>query len=580
MDHRSTLILIRGLIDRLTFLDRHARRSDIFALAPVLIALQDGRVSRHEAGSALAPFDPVVEEYLRSLGRDREAKFTPARRAIRLPLGCRLGLLHFSPLLQLLRLLRGTGPVAAFDGYVFEELPSSEDTILRHLEQTCGWREDLDAVLKRRFGHTLLDYARYLIRLRQKDPILFVLLMAREFTLASRHVAGRVCAVDREWLSRAARLAEVQRLAEMMSYCRGRRQITTGLLRKALEAIVYRKRPSQRRKALREFRHCLPAIRRLTLSVEALRALVLDDMTSEPLLDGDKGGRPTWNSIPNALKREAASRAELLSLHRARHGWTRRGMSMDMYYGIPLEHLAGVAILELSREVAGNEGTEDCAVIAAAMCQNILGLKVTLHRFTKQASLITQVYLRQAGKLGSGGRFDARFQFDPFADGPLFARANALAMGGSTSSCRISVRGLIDIGAAVLAEAFAPQLGPIDPRLGIKVTALITSSLSIPTMDPIFASLLDRRMSELRMRPLDRNDGWDSPDARGRLTAKLRKYRPEVRAAFARFKDLGDRFKDPDAKAEVPAHPHRPLTVQTAPPTLRKPGDRRLPVHR
>lgn len=579
VDLRYLLFLIRGLVSRLALLARYPKRHDILVLAPLLIRLQDGRASRHEVEAAIAPFQSVARDLLRNLARSREASMVPAGRRTHLPLGCRLGLLHFSPLLQILRILRGSGADALVDGWAFEEIPSTKEAILRYLELTCGWRDDLDAVLKRRFNHTLLDYARYLVRLRSKDPVLFVLLMAREFSLANLH-AERECVLDQQWLWRAARLAEVQRVAEIMSYCGHRRQVTTGIIRKALLAIVYRKRPSQRRAALRTYRHCLPAIRRLTLSMEALRALLLGDFSTPPLVDPRNGVTPSWNRIAAEAKLVAASRAELFSWDRSRHGWTRRNMSIDMYYGIPLEQLAAVALIELSRHVAGNEGTEDCAVIAAAMCQHLLGLRLSQHRFAKQASLISQVYLRQAGKLGSAGRFDPRFQIYPFADAGLFAGASALAIGASTAASRTSVRALIDAAAALVMKVCPLQIGPTDYRVAAKVSALLATSLTLPTMDPIFASLLDRRMSELGIRPLDRSDNWDDLASRAGLMEKLRIVRPDVRAAFARFRDLGDRFNHPDVNAKRPAHPHRPLAVKGCLPALRSRRWTRPSIHR
>lgn len=578
MELRSLIIYICGLIARLAFLARHRDRPDIFVLAPILMDLQDGRIHLEDAEAAIAPYGTHIGDYLQHLGRKREAVSAPPRGTIRLPRGCRLSLLHFSPLLQILRIIATRTSQDDVQGYDFPMLPSNEDGIMTHLEASCGWLDDIDAAVALRFGHTLAEYAAYLVGLRKKDPVLFVLLMAREFPLAADYLAKRQCADGRLWLLRAARIAEVQRLAEMMSYSRGRKKIMSSRLRKALDAMVYRKRPSQRKAALKQYRDCLPVIRRLGISIEAVRALLLGDAASASLVSSGNHSPLNWDSIPKALKRLAVSRAELFSMDRSRHCWTRRDMPMDMYYGVPLEQLACVAILELTRGGAGSEGSDECAVIAAAMCQNLMGKKLTLERVSRRASMITQVYLRRVDKLGAGGRFDPRLQFDPFADAALYVGCNALAMGGSMANCRSSVRAFIDVAARVLANRLAVQRGLIDPRLAAQVAAVVASSLTPPTMDPIFASLLDRRMSELGIRPLHRSDRWDHKHGRPQLTARLRKTFRAVRASFARFQDLGKRHNHPDAEIIGPPRPHRPLSVQTAPPMLRKMSPVRRPI--
>lgn len=440
MDLRSLFIFITGLVARLSFLARHAERPDIFVLAPVLIALQDGRCSAREAERALAPFKQHLPDFICLLARGRETRVGPRDGSIRLPRGCRLGLLHFSPLLQLERLLSAERLTTEMPlkEYAFDILPSTEEAILEHLETSCGWNNYIDSQVKRRFGHTLSDYAAYLAHLRRNDPIVFVLLMAREFPMAARYLANRDCDLDTEWLTKAARLAEVQRLAEIMSFARGRRLIKSSRIRKALIAMTCRKRPSQRASAIREYRDCLPAIRRLEASVEAIRALVLGDVASGGLAELPKDAVVDWQAISSEEKRVAASRCQLLSRHRSRHMGARRDVSMDMYYGIPLDQLAIVALTELTAEVAKSEGSDDCKLIAACMTGRLLGRRQTFGRSSRRAPMIAENYLRRYGKLGCGGRFDHRLQFAPMKDEPLYWMMNAAAMGGSTALCRSS----------------------------------------------------------------------------------------------------------------------------------------------
>lgn len=572
MDLRSLFIFIAGLVARLSFLARHAGRPEIFVLAPVLIALQDGRLSAPEAERATAPFMQDLADFLRHLARGRETRIGRGDGSVRLPRGCRLGLLHFSPLVQIARLLSAGRPaaeVSQLKRYDFEVLPSTGEAILKHLETSCGWTNQIDQAVKRRFGHTLADYADYLVRLRRKDPVLFVLLMAREFPLAARYLADRDCQLDSQWLKRAARLAEVQRLADIMSFARGRRLIKSSRIRKALFAMTCRKRPSQRASAIWEYRDCLPVIRRLGSGVEAIRALVLGDAASGGLAELPKNAVVEWQAIPSEAKRVAASRCELFSRHRSRHTGARRDVSIDMYYGIPLDQLAMVALTELTGEVANSEGSDDCALIAACMSGKLLGRRPNFGRSGRRAPMIEEVYLRRYGKLGCGGRFDHRLQLDPTKDESLYWMINAAAIGGSTALCRGSVRGLIDMATSLLTQAFVQNRGPIDPRLAAQVTCLVASSLTPATMDPIFASLIDRCLTEREVPANARVNPWNNPAAKERKLRLLRRTFRNHRGRFARFEDLSGRINHPDANAKRPMQRHRPLSVQLAAPRVR-----------
>lgn len=572
MDLRSLFIFIAGLVARLSFLARHAGRPDIFVLAPVLIALQDGRLPYIQAKSAIRPFARDLPGFLRHLARGRETQISPRQGSLRLPRGCRLGLLHFSPLLQLAKLLSAGTPTrvpSRLKRYNFEVLPSTGQAILKHLETSCGWTNQIDFPVKRRFGHTLAEFADYLVNLRRRDPVLFVLLMARELQLAARYLADCKCQLDHQWLERAARLAEVQRLAEIMSFARGRKLIKSSRIRKAFFAMICRKRPSQRARAIREYRDCLPIVRRLGSSVEAIRALILGDAASGRLAELHKDAIVDWHAIPSEAKRVAASRCELFSRHRGRHVGARRDVSMDMYYGIPLDQLAMVALTELTGEVANSEGSDDCALIAAGMSGKLLGRRPTFGRSGRRAPMIEEVYLRRYGKLGCGGRFDHRLQLDPMKDEPLYWMMNAAAMGGSTAGCRGSVRGLIDISTSLLTQAFARNNGPVDPRLAAQVTCLIASSLTPATMDPVFASLIDRCMIEREIAANSRVNPWNNPKAKKQKLRRLRRTFRAHRERCARFEDLSGRSNHQDANAERPAPQHRPLCVQPAAPRVR-----------
>ncbi len=59
-------------------------------------------------------------------------------------------------------------------------------------------------------------------------------------------------------------------------------------------------------------------------------------------------------------------------------------------------------------------------------------------------------------------------------------------------------------------------------------------------MDPIFASLLDRAMTERGIPANGRTNPWNKPKVRPALIKILRATYRGVRKRFARFKNLGD----------------------------------------
>ena len=523
------MIFATGLATRLAFLDRISDRRDIFDLARILIDYQDKRISKEQALQYLKPFREILPEFLRNLAKRRETDQDARRGSIRLPLGCRLGLLHFSPLLQLAMLLgleemkTGLDPKYSWRTYRFQQLPATKQSILTYLETSCGWTDEIDLAVARRFGHTLFDYADYLWRLRKRDPILFVMLMAREVGLAKAHVQPDERHHGGEWLRRASRIAEIQRCAEMMSYLAGRKLIKVARIRQALKAMVFRKRPRQRAVAGRQFADCMPTIRRLQTSVEAVRALFVGSgalLTKDPIVR-----YLSWASLPDDIKREAAATCELFSRFRtSRHRGARRDLLIDMYCGIPLDAVACVAIYELTVGVAGSDGADDCALIAECMADRLMSPNRVkgYSRLQRRAPMLCDAYLRHVGKLGCGGRFDHRLQMDPEADAPLFQRLATIVSERPTSADSSSVRHIIGLIAQGLARTKYSGGDATDVAISTRVLCHIFSSLTPATMDPIFASLLDRAMTERGILANDRINQWSRPHARPALINVLR----------------------------------------------------------
>jgi len=397
--------------------------------------------------------------------------------------------------------------------------------------------------------------------------------MAREFALAEAYVDHDERRHHHNWLQRMARLAEVQRCAEMMTFMRGRKLIKVSLIRKALKTTVFSKRPSQRARARVKYRKCWGVIRRLHLSVEAVRALFVGDgalLKRVPVVR-----YLGWGSIPTDLKDEAAASCEIFSEDRSkRHRGARRDFLIDMYYGLPLDEVACVAIHELTVAVAGSNGADDCAEIAKCMAEQLIGLHFAkgYDRFQRRVPMLSDAYLRRVGKLGCGGRFDHRLQLTLETDARLYERLAAIMLGRPTSAHESSVRNNIGLIAQGLVKTKARFGSAGEVSICAKVMCHIFSSLTSATMDPIFASLLDRAMTERGIPANGRTNPWNKPKVRPALIKILRATYRGVRKRFARFKDLGGRPNYVVGTKKQPAPKHRPLVVQPSPPSATGPG--------
>jgi hypothetical protein len=245
-----------------------------------------------------------------------------------------------------------------------------------------------------------------------------------------------------------------------------------------------------------------------------------------------------------------------------------------MYFGIPLDAVACVAVYELTVGVAKSVGADDCALIAQCMADQLM----TPHRakgynrLQRRAPMLCDSYLRRVGKLGSGGRFDHRLQLNPEADASIYKRLAAIVSGRPTSAKPSSVRHIIGSIAQGLTKAKSRLGNRAEIMLSARVLCHLFSSLTQATMDPIFASLLDRAMTERSIPANNRTNPWSNSNAHQSLIKFLRTNFRGVRERFARFEDLGGRPNHDKGDQGRPAPQHEPLTVQVSPPRVGGPS--------
>jgi hypothetical protein len=213
---RNFILIIAGVVERLALVQCRSHRQLFIDLAKPLISAQDHGLPPVGA-RLLDPYRLAISNYIRGLAKTREALSGSSGRFLRLPLGFRFGKLYFSPLLQLAKLVM-IDSVANVD---FESLPRTSNKIRLNIRRRIGLnqRDGEPAAFKTILGFSLEDYCAFLSTLRRSDPVLFVMLMANEFSYA-RDWASAHTRDNLPWVERAAALGELERLVEIVSFAK------------------------------------------------------------------------------------------------------------------------------------------------------------------------------------------------------------------------------------------------------------------------------------------------------------------------------------------------------------------------
>lgn len=294
MPLRSFTLTAAAIVKRLELSRSAAYRQLFVDLAPILVSFQQDGAPVGGGEHLLAPYGGMLETAVRLLARDREAQPGSSRRLLRLPRGCRLGKLHFFPLLQLAKLLGNSET----EHVQFEALPRTRKQLFAHLLGRIALRHygEEPPCFSTLFGFSVTEYAAYLYQLRRDDPVLFAMLMANEFSLAQEW-AREHRPDDDTWVNRGATLGELERLVEIVSFIKNHPE-SLAQLREAVRILAKGSATRCSAAKLKEYRRLQPYIDQLGLSVEALRALFLGDRAGPPLAE-----QADWSSSTPETRR-------------------------------------------------------------------------------------------------------------------------------------------------------------------------------------------------------------------------------------------------------------------------------------
>lgn len=560
---RAFLLMIAALVRRLSLIRAQSHRQLFIDLAPMLISAQDisaqaDRAKLRHLNHLLTPYRNLLGEYVRELASGREAHRDPANRAQRLPRGCRLGKLHLSPLVQLAKL----AGAAELRTASVETLPRTFEDIYQLLLARIGLgASDEEApAFKTLFGFDLCAYAGRLFDLRGNHPVLFVMLLANEFSYA-RDWARDHCRTHLHLVDQGARLAELERLVEIVSYAKSNPQSLAELIG-AVRVLAKGSASRRYRANLRAYKRLLPYIEQLGCSTEGVRALFLGDAGGPPLIAA------CWSNATREMLLKAAARCAWFAKSGPVlvHGFRqpaqrfirRRTCSAYTYYGIPLDALLAVGICDLARACGTGGGIHSVHSLASAIHQGIFGEKRNLQRLAHQAVLFEEVYLRELGHGGSSNRFDPRYWFENPVDEALYARLWRLFSCGSKPATAGSVRNHIKSSIAVLGQLLVPHWRKRMPTASgdiNRVFAQLACGLTPVSMDPIFAVLVERSLVERAVPARFRKDpSRDVVNHEALLTRYLSRFlHDSVRSSYARFIGADGRLNHVSESALPPA---------------------------
>ena len=540
--------LIIALVRRIQLTSCASHRQLFVDLSSLLISGQDGRLP-FGAEELLAPYRGLIKRYTAALSKDREAQ--PGSRGVfrALPLGCRVGKLHFSPLLQLAKWMNDPSVAAV----MFEPLPQTRLDIHALLLARIGLRghDAAPATFATVLGFRLADYADYLVRIRREDPVLFTMLLANEFRYAREWVSADRDE-DHRWIKHGATLAELERLVEIVSFTRTNPLRLSALLA-ALPILAKGLASRQYQANLQRHRQLLPYLEQLSYSTEGLRALFLGD-TGGPLI----APAADWSRVTTEMRFKAAARCAWFAANQAVVLPGFRIFSLRLvrgrrhaaytYYGVPLDHLLSVGLKDLATALDRPGGVNACDELASTIDQAVFGSKrSSLDNQARQAAVYAEIYLREQGHGGSSNRFDPRYWFNTARDEALYSRLWSLFVTPANKKSDGSVRYQIRSAVAVLRQLLAPfwrgQM-PTDPTAARRILAQLACGLTPLSMDPIFAALLERALVERQVPEKFRTDPSRAAAKHGgrHLEAYLmRLLDPEFRPAYARFAGVDGR---------------------------------------
>lgn len=386
-------------------------------------------------------------------------------------------------------------PDGCVGGRRIEDLPADLDSLIRYLEISIGigapGRNDEDAspspddtaaaiqrqideearaqerqseranvrlAFQKRFGFSFEDYARWLFANRASDPVLYVLLLSREYPLALQRapVLGAspdgnavIPGLQLPAIVAAMAFGELQRLAALYRNLVADGRTGTSDIR----AEADRGGASKWARGWRAARQVMSrtgkgaVYDRAPFRAEALRKRLmllpgrkLSKLDGQGVLSALAGGRDDWDDASSGKTKRGAHEllkavfAPAIFEPRTRgKGQGHHDDRLDLYYGIPPEYLLHLGVTEIGMMFTGNADRASTVVLVDCMLVNLgseavdttaasapdSGAHEARHRHAMEA---LRHYLPQYPRKGSGGRFNLLMWLEKERDASLFVK--------------------------------------------------------------------------------------------------------------------------------------------------------------
>ncbi len=546
---------IEALAARRALAKRLLGRPDIIGLAAHMIACQDaacaGKPIPTAPTHAIAGL-PTADEIAQLLSKALELSSADCSLGLKVPGGVRHSLFHWSPILQLRRLESVDGCVA---GRAIEELPHDLPSLIRWLEVSMGLRDpdwiepgksDLDhddeqieieaaemftarEEFEIRFGFSIAGYAKWLLGCRQTDPVLYLLILSREYLLALRWcpalgtepTAGPSASVPGLALPiivAAMTIGELQRLVALYRDLVSQGPITTSEVRDLLDAnpAGVPTRSAAIAQHIRDHSAAGRVFEHASMRSEALRNRLFrmpqrkrDEWDRNSLVASLFRGQAEWDiaasvgSPDGAHELRAATLAPAIFDKGVRgRGWGYRSEPLDLYYGVPHSYLLHLGVTELGRPLTGKVDRSSSIAVAARIMKIVSGSDLVplgtepkdsgVHeRLHKQAVKALTVFLPPFPDTGSAGRFVGVAWLNPTRDASVFRHlARRIQFDDPRLACDDKAGKFYF--ALWCLQAWFPKLYDDirSRRFSVRITCDLATSASVLTSDPIMRSMV------------------------------------------------------------------------------------------
>ncbi len=423
------------------------------------------------------------------------------------PRGARLGTFAHSPVLQLRD---------HFDQPLSERSsPWSVEGLDDHYRQVTGLSASIDTVMQNDAGYSVGSFAKELFSLLQVDAVLAYLLLNREIQLAAAHHAGRVhklfllktSLIDQfshlrgNIIAHGAAVAMHEYLWSIVTEIRKAKEIDDQrrATKKILNALNLKGADLARRlnPATKDLDYDMP-MDAVSVSVAALYRAANDGE-----IDRERG----LDEVYLALGRKGGK------------GGDRTDQPLVHYYGLTWDRLLALGTFEIVVVMIGlhrkrrthgvHPKVEKVVRPAGRLTRDIVwaapnSLKSEWDSIQRRLHFLMMCYLPPAHNKGGGGRFDPSLLLDPTKDWKAYdkgARRNPLRrieVARSFTEIVDTIRYRLTLASRMF--AVATKLVVARPnelphhterrKRGSKVAALLASSLTMVTSDPLFIPLL------------------------------------------------------------------------------------------